>query len=209
MSRRRLEPGERMPAPDPGLRLVQAFVNTIDFEDAEDSLSERARVGTWLADTGLVDRPIDISPAEHARLLAVREGFRRLGSANNGEPLRPGERDQINRLLAPFVLVPVVTKDGQLRVEAKGRDLDAAIGRLLEIVARAGSDGTWLRMKACRMHSCRWLFWDASRNRSGTWCTMSLCGSRQKSRTYRRRMSKRRSGALTSAFPAVPSNSDS
>ncbi|HEX6654657.1 MAG TPA: CGNR zinc finger domain-containing protein, partial [Candidatus Limnocylindria bacterium] len=30
-------------------------------------------------------------------------------------------------------------------------------------------------------------FFDRSRNRSGTWCTMAVCGSRMKSRSYRSR----------------------
>ncbi|HEV2869799.1 MAG TPA: CGNR zinc finger domain-containing protein, partial [Actinomycetota bacterium] len=30
-------------------------------------------------------------------------------------------------------------------------------------------------------------FYDHSTNRSGTWCTMSVCGNRRKARAYRRR----------------------
>ncbi|HSO54001.1 MAG TPA: CGNR zinc finger domain-containing protein [Actinomycetes bacterium] len=48
-------------------------------------------------------------------------------------------------------------------------------------------DGTWSRLKPCRNHGCRWLVYDHSTNRSGTWCTMSLCGNRGKARAYRRR----------------------
>ena len=29
------------------------------------------------------------------------------------------------------------------------------------------------RLKPCRNHDCRWLFYDHSTNRSGTWCTMA------------------------------------
>ena len=47
--------------------------------------------------------------------------------------------------------------------------------------------GTWLRLKACRNYTCRWAFYDHSKNRSGHWCTMSVCGNRQKSRGYRQR----------------------
>ncbi|MEP6468748.1 MAG: CGNR zinc finger domain-containing protein [Chloroflexota bacterium] len=51
---------------------------------------------------------------------------------------------------------------------------------------------SWSRVKACRNDTCRWLFYDHSRNRSGTWCAMAICGSRMKSRAYR---SRRRIGS--------------
>jgi predicted RNA-binding Zn ribbon-like protein len=41
------------------------------------------------------------------------------------------------------------------------------------IVVGAMQDGTWSRLKPCRNHGCRWLFYDHSTNRSGTWCTMA------------------------------------
>jgi predicted RNA-binding Zn ribbon-like protein len=49
------------------------------------------------------------------------------------------------------------------------------------------TDGTWKRLKACRNHGCRWAFYDYSKNRSGSWCSMQLCGNRTKTRSYRRR----------------------
>ena len=47
--------------------------------------------------------------------------------------------------------------------------------------------GAWPRLKACRETTCRWAFYDASKNRSSIWCSMAVCGSRAKARTYRRR----------------------
>ena len=51
-------------------------------------------------------------------------------------------------------------------------------------------DGTWRRLKVCR--NCQWAFYDTSKNRSGSWCSMQLCGNRLKTRAYRTR---RRSAA--------------
>ena len=39
-------------------------------------------------------------------------------------------------------------------------------------------DGTWGRLKACAEDGCRWAFYDASRNQSGRWCSMAVCGNR-------------------------------
>ena len=61
------------------------------------------------------------------------------------------------------------------------------LGRLAAIVARSQADGTWPRMKACPNDRCHWAFYDRSRNRSRTWCTMSVCGNRAKARSYRAR----------------------
>jgi predicted RNA-binding Zn ribbon-like protein len=49
------------------------------------------------------------------------------------------------------------------------------------------SDGSWSRLKCCRNHDCRWSFYDYSKNRSATWCSMQICGNRTKTRAYRQR----------------------
>ena len=54
----------------------------------------------------------------------------------------------------------------------------------------SGGCSLWERLKACPQ--CGWSFYDYSRNRSATWCSMSLCGNRLKTRAYRRRSEKRR-----------------
>ena len=178
-----------MAAPDPDLRVLQAFVNTADLEGGGDVLAEPARASAWLTDSGLVDRAPRISARDHERLLEVREALRRLGAANNGERLERAELAALNELFASIQVVPTLAADGTVLMEGRGGGgARVALGRLLGTLARASADGRWARMKACRMHSCRWLFWDASRNRSGTWCTMSICGSRQKSRAYRERL---------------------
>jgi predicted RNA-binding Zn ribbon-like protein len=80
-----------------------------------------------------------------------------------------------------------VAADGVVRLEAETTGVDGALGRLLVIVYRAMETGTWSRLKACRNDTCRWAFYDHSKNRSGHWCTMSVCGNRTKARQYRQR----------------------
>jgi predicted RNA-binding Zn ribbon-like protein len=45
-------------------------------------------------------------------------------------------------------------------------------------------------MKACREHTCEWAFYDHTKNHSGTWCTMQVCGNRTKARSYRKRRAR-------------------
>jgi predicted RNA-binding Zn ribbon-like protein len=45
-------------------------------------------------------------------------------------------------------------------------------------------------MKACAADDCQWAFYDSSKNRSRTWCSMDVCGHRAKTRAYRARRKK-------------------
>ena len=44
-----------------------------------------------------------------------------------------------------------------------------------------------LRLSACRDENCRVAFYDKSRNRSRAWCSMEVCGNREKARSFRQR----------------------
>jgi hypothetical protein len=35
----------------------------------------------------------------------------------------------------------------------------------------------WRRLKACRKHTCLFAFYDRSKNGSGAWCKMAVCGN--------------------------------
>ena len=61
------------------------------------------------------------------------------------------------------------------------------MGRVAAAVVVAACEGTWRRLKACRNEGCLWAFYDRSKNRSGSWCTMDVCGARAKMSAYRRR----------------------
>jgi predicted RNA-binding Zn ribbon-like protein len=77
--------------------------------------------------------------------------------------------------------------DGSAVLEPQAGGAAGALGRLLVIVQTAIAAGTWQRLKACREHSCEWAFYDHTKNRSGAWCTMDVCGNRAKARAYRER----------------------
>ncbi|MBV8670321.1 MAG: CGNR zinc finger domain-containing protein, partial [Candidatus Eremiobacteraeota bacterium] len=57
-------------------------------------------------------------------------------------------------------------------------------------VARSMLDGSWARLKVCRDDTCRWAFYDRSKNRSSCWCLMSVCGNRSKVRRHRQQRSR-------------------
>lgn len=180
------EPGGRDPAPEAELQLVQEFVNTVDLEGGHDSIGTPQRLREWLVAQRRLgpDEPID--GVQHARALAVREGLRALGHANNGEPLDPERLAEMNRAAATVPMVASLSPAGW-RLQPAASGVDRFLAHVLASVLAGMADGSWSRMKACRNDACRWLFFDHSRNRSGTWCTMSVCGSRMKARAYRAR----------------------
>ena len=82
-----------------------------------------------------------------------------------------------------------VTREKVLQPRATGPD--RALGQILSAIHGAIANGTWERMKACERDSCRWAFYDHSKNQSGRWCQAATCGTRERSRrAYQRRRAK-------------------
>jgi predicted RNA-binding Zn ribbon-like protein len=183
------QPGGRDPAPG-ALALVQAFLNTADLEEGWDLLASPEALSDWLVGRGLLEDSIALTDADLYRALVVREAIRELLFANNRGEADAAAITTLNEL--------AVTAPLRIRFDAGlgpglapgVGGLDGALARLFAIILAAQIDGTWPRLKACRNEVCRWAFYDASKNRSGHWCTMAICGSRRKTRAYRSRQRK-------------------
>ena len=176
------------PAPEP-LALVQDFVNTRNYLQGGDLLRTVEEATARLAERGLLEEGERIGEAERRYLVDFREELRRLLLAHNGVP---GEdAGGLDELVSSATLRVRFGPDGRPSLEpaARGGPAERIVGRLLAEVIRAEAEGKWSRLKACRNEGCRWAFYDASKNRSGSWCNMQVCGSRHKMRTYRERKS--------------------
>jgi predicted RNA-binding Zn ribbon-like protein len=175
----------RLPAPG-RLHVVQDLINTFDMEIGEDELATPGAATSWLQDRALLD------PGEHLDdhglrcLVEVREALRDLACVNGGAELRQGTLATLQRHSnASPVAVQIAGHGSHLVPTTPG--VRGAIARLLGIVHDARVDGSWARLKGCRDESCRWAFYDHSRNRSSAWCSMAVCGNRAKARAFRRR----------------------
>ena len=173
--------------PPPGLELVMAFENTYDVDAGQDQLATPAQLADWLAGQGLLDGGPAPDEDDLAVVVEFREAVRALLLANNGEPLDPRAPATLNRVGARASLRVGFAGDGRAELTPAAEGVDRALARLLAIISSAMADGTWARLKACREDTCRWAFYDRSRNRSGSWCSMAECGNRAKARAYRRR----------------------
>ena len=168
------------------LDLVIDFVNTFDLEERTEALADEAGLAAWLAERGLLAKDEKVTSAQLGAALELREALRATMLANNGAPEDVPAAAALERAARRGEL-SVHFCDGTSRLEPCVDGPDGALAALLAPVAEAMSDGTWARVKACRADSCQWAFYDFSRNRSGTWCDMAVCGNREKVRAYRER----------------------
>jgi predicted RNA-binding Zn ribbon-like protein len=162
--------------------LLQAFLNTFfDLGDdwGADLLDSPGRLGSWLEDRRLVEHGARFTNADVARAITVREGLRDL-IASQGEI----DEARLNDAFSGASLELRVTERGARLTPTGARPLDRALGTLLAIALTAMLDGTWSRLKSCPGHHCGWVFYDRSRNNSGRWCSMTVCGGREKSRAH-------------------------
>lgn len=179
------DPGNREPAPEP-LRMVQAFVNTVDVENGIEELTEPDRLHEVLTRIGALDEGAPaLSQADLRRALAVREALRNLLHANVGLPTDQAALELLDRTGAAGGLSLRFGRDGSVRLAADGSSLGGALGRILAIVYWSMVAGTWSRLKACPRDVCGWIFYDRSRNSSSRWCAMSVCGNRTKTKRFR------------------------
>lgn len=172
------------------LDLLREFANTRDVERDQDEVGSPELLSAWLEERGLVppDEPVDGDA--HARAIAVRDGIRALALSNNEGPTDEVAVEAMNRAAASVPLgirVQAAAFDGAWQLVPAATGVDGFTGRMLAALAAAMAEGSWSRVKSCRNEDCRWVFHDHSRNRSGTWCTMAVCGSRMKARAYRAR----------------------
>ena len=182
--------GSREPAPG-DLAILQRFVNTLDLEDGTEELESAAALRRWLAGQGLIAPNAKLGEADRRRAIEVREAFRALLHANNGAPV---DRAAVATVDAAARAAPLAVRwdaGGQAELAPARGGLDGAIAKLVAIAYAAKVDGTWERLKACPEATCKWAFYDRSRNRSSTWCSMAVCGNRAKARAFRERHAHR------------------
>ena len=184
------QPAGRTPAPPP-LDLVQDFVNTEIPEWAQDDIATPTALATWLRARSLLrgDEHVDADAFVTAR--ALRDVLRSLALHNTlGEP--PDERlhEAFDAVAGDVRFRVELGDDGGLELAPDGDGARRALSAIVARVLDAQVSGAWSRLKACRKEGCGWLFYDASRNGSSTWCSMSICGNRTKTAAYRRRRSR-------------------
>ncbi len=181
-----------MPPAPQQLDLVIDFVNTLDVDAGSDELSSPDALSGWLAARGLLEAGMPADEAELRQAIRLREALRTLMLANNGAASAGSAGEELERTARRGALGVHFGEGASVRLAARTDGVAGALARLLIPVAQALGEGSWQRVKACRAPDCRWAFYDRSRNRSGVWCEMAVCGNRTKVRAYRERVPRAR-----------------
>jgi predicted RNA-binding Zn ribbon-like protein len=167
--------------------LLVDFVNTRDVEEDTDSIADPAQLAGWIAERTGEHLP-ELEAADVQRVHGLRESLRGLMLANNGgeglgdlEPIREAaERSRFRLAFDP---------EGGLALTPARADLSGFEASLLLALEHLQCHDVWPRLKACTDETCQWAFYDSTRNRSRTWCSMDVCGNREKTKRYRQRKS--------------------
>jgi len=176
------QPGGRAPAPGE-LALVQAFINShydLEFDHGADLLGTPTALARWLRQYGLLPSGSRPSERDRATMIALRETLRGMAG-------RAADVTALNGFATNAPVELRFGRSGPSFTLAAGGGIDAAVGLLLGFTARAMVDGTWRRLKVCPGEDCGWAFYDHSRNQTGRWCSMAVCGGRAKARSHYRR----------------------
>jgi predicted RNA-binding Zn ribbon-like protein len=169
------------------LELVREFVNTTDLEGGDEALASPAGLARWLQAHDLLEPDAEVGEKDLERAIAVREALRAQLKAHNGFDRDHEAVATLHEAANRAGIALSFDEAGASRLEPRTPGADGAIGRLLTIVHEAEHEGTWPRLKACPWHTCEWAFYDNTKNASGVWCTMEVCGNRAKAKAYRER----------------------
>jgi predicted RNA-binding Zn ribbon-like protein len=162
------------------LRVVREFVNTLDLERAKDALSAPDDLAKWLRQNDLLGPDDPVTDIDLTRAIELREAIRELlGGADMVAHLNTAARRSRLR--------PEFQPAGTVRLVPASTGVDRAAGELLVLITEAMSDGRWRRLKICANDGCRWAFYDLSRAGAGKWCSMAVCGNRNKAAAWRAR----------------------
>lgn len=162
---------------------VLEFVNTRDVETDVDELATAVDLKDWLVARDLLTPAGTVGTADLERARQLREGIRAALVAHDLDHTAAAPSDTV----ATVPLQLVIAGDGSVTLGPASGGADAALAQLVAAIPAAVADGTWDRMKACPADDCQWAFFDESRNRSRRWCSMRVCGNREKTRSFRQR----------------------
>jgi predicted RNA-binding Zn ribbon-like protein len=166
------------------LDLLRVFVNTLDYPSGPDALESPEAASIWCRRHGL---PPISNRRELDRLRGFREALREAFFANNGQGNPRAAWDALQPYFRQAHFTLTLELGCRPCLEPAGAGADRAISMMLALVYDAVAGGTWQRMRACRKSTCRFVYYDRSKNGLRAWCSMAVCGNREKAQRRRSR----------------------
>jgi predicted RNA-binding Zn ribbon-like protein len=167
--------------------LIQAFVNTVDLQDGPELLTDENTLRDWLVANGLMSPEANVDARDFKHAIAVREAMRAVIGGNSGQRVYPVDLATLNEAATASRPRVRFGSGGNARIEPEATGAVGALGRLVLTLYSAMQSPEWDRLKLCGSDTCRWAFFDRSKNHSSRWCTMASCGNRAKARRFRQK----------------------
>jgi predicted RNA-binding Zn ribbon-like protein len=174
---------------DGKLRIVHAFMNTRNGEGRED-IPDADALRDWLARHDLISSRARLNNADLEQARSVRDALVRLAAARQSGQQDSDAVETLNRAARRAQMAVSFDSHGRGQIRPLAPAADGALGAIIAIVFESMNDGSWDRLKICRDATCAFAFYDRSKNHSGTWCDIAICGNIAKARTFRARHAK-------------------
>lgn len=165
------------------------LINSEHFRDGgvNDRLNEEEWVEQFLARYG-IEHPV--SRTRHSQLRKLREVLRKIVeqiTAKNS--ISDSALNVLNDFLEPSTLQYKVVRSqaGSFERQNIATKPGAPAATIASDFVKLLVDGDWRRLRICANDTCRWAFYDESRNRTRIWCDSTRCGNVMKVRRFRER----------------------
>ncbi|WP_245267363.1 MULTISPECIES: CGNR zinc finger domain-containing protein [unclassified Methylosinus] len=115
---------------------------------------------------------------------ALRELFDKISA---GEAISARRLEPIDRLLGSVAIRErLILRDGHVALAEEARiEKDVVATTVARDFAQFVCEAEPARMKRCANPACSMVFYDRGRNNIRRWCTMAICGNRDKVAQYR------------------------
>jgi len=187
-------PSQKYAVP-PELALLYDFVNTLDCRryveqglahTAGDALATPVQMEAWMRRRQLLPPAKRIDGDDHSRAKELRDALRSfLALSPEGRRQDSEAANRLTTASTKFPLALVVADGGSVTLQAAAGS--SVLGGVLAEVYGLAHGDRLSRLKTCASEDCRWIFFDRSKPANRHWCSSTLCGNRQKTRTYRRK----------------------
>jgi predicted RNA-binding Zn ribbon-like protein len=177
----------------PTAALVRDFVNTYEPQVAGEELSSPDKLRAWFIERRLTSSDVHLDGSDLATAITVREGLRAVLLGHAGHTTDTTAVSALNDALAELPVRVSFSTAGYRLVDASSTPIGQALGQLADAIRQCSEDGAWPRLKVCARDTCRWAFYDSSRNQVRRWCSMAGCGNQIKmQRAYAARRNRGR-----------------
>ena len=187
-------------APAPGaLGLAQDLLNTAPAGHKPDLLADLASARTWVSEataqwsaaTGLPVPEVVLDAGDLHLLRAFRDDLREvIAKEHDGTP-DTGPAAPDTRPAAPVLYTAAAAlqlgADGSVRLHPQETGPQALVMLVLAALFEDQSASAGRRLKTCRNSRCQVAFYDRSRNASGVWHSVRVCGNAINLRAHRER----------------------